>query len=325
MERNQLPRRTFLQMSASGLLAAGMISETAMASSTDDSKNPIACRDTHLQDFGAPDSWSAMKQIGVTGVEVRVDEEGGCPSLFHPSKKYSIATAQDISLLAKDIADNGLSITAFCMMNHFDERPEQELAWAEKVVEASKTLGVNAIRIDVVPRKLKGDEFLAFAISMGKKLTGAVKGSDVRYGIENHGNTTNDPAFLDRLFEGVDSDALGLTLDTANFYWFGHPLDNLYGIFEKYASRVCHTHCKSIGYPEDKRNIQRQMGWEYGKYCCPVYEGDIDFAKVASILHGAGYQGDFCIEDESLGRFPEEERGKILQQEAAHLRRLMQA
>ncbi|MEW6237231.1 MAG: sugar phosphate isomerase/epimerase family protein [Candidatus Omnitrophota bacterium] len=274
----------------------------------------IACRDVHLKNVDAPDSWSALKKIGAEGVEVWVEIDRSCPYLF-PEKKYSLKSKDAVEMLKKDLEKNGVQIAAFAMPNQFDARLEDELAWTADVVAAAKELNVKAIRIDVVPHKIQGGEFLPFAISLGKKLIEFVKGTDIRFGIENHGSTTNNPAFLDKLFDGVGSNALGLTLDTANFYWFGHPLDNLYGIYAKYASRVFHTHCKSINYPEDKRNAQRPRGWEYEKYNCPIFQGDIDFSKVVSILRSADYQGDFCIEDESLERFPASEREGILKKE----------
>ena len=64
------------------------------------------------------------------------------------------------------------------------------------------------------------------------------------------------------------------------------------------------------------------MGWEYGRYCCPIHEGDIDFGKVAAILRRADYRGDLCIENESLGKYPEAERADVVKKEAALLRAL---
>ena len=110
----------------------------------------------------------------------------------------------------------------------------------------------------------------------------ATADTGVRFGIENHGNTTNDPEFLAALFDGVGSKRLGLTLDTGNFYWFGHPLSKLYGLYEQFAPRAFHTHCKSIRYPEDDRERQRPMGWKYGEYNGPIYDGDIDFGRVVA-------------------------------------------
>jgi len=282
----------------------------------------VACRDTLLKTTKQPDSWSAMKELGVTGIEVEVNPELGCPFLEHPQKKYSLATPSAIASLKDDLSKNGLVITAFLMHNRFDERLEEELAWTKKLVAAAATLDVPVIRIDVVPRRMKREEFLPFAIKACTKLCEIVEGTRINYGIENHGSITNDPEFLRQLFAGVDSPHLGLTLDTANFYWYGHPLNELYGIFERFATRVFHTHCKSIRYPDDKKNVRRPMGWEYDRHCCPIYEGDIDFGKVVTILRKAGYGGDLCLEDESLGKYPQSQHANILKKEIALLRNL---
>jgi len=280
----------------------------------------IACRDSLLKATKKPDCWSAMKWLGVTGVEAEVNPELACPVLYHPKKKFSLATTSDIQILKDDLSKNGLFINAFLMHNRFDERLEEELEWTRKLVNAAQKLDTKVIRIDVVPRRIKREEFLPFATKVCRQLCDIVEGTSIRYGIENHGSITNDPDFLQRLFDGVGSPNLGLTLDTANFYWYGHPLADLYKIFERFAPRAFHTHCKSIRFPEDRRNTQRPMGWEYSKYSAPIYEGDIDFSKVAGILRKVNYQGDLCLENETLGKFPENKHAEILQKEIALLR-----
>jgi sugar phosphate isomerase/epimerase len=182
---------------------------------------------------------------------------------------------------------------------------------------------VKAVRIDVVVRKqMPVPEFLNLSVALLKRIMPAIQSTGVSLGVENHGRTTNDPAFLDQLFARVGSPRLGLTLDVGNFYWFGHPLSKLYGLFEHFAPRVVHTHCKSIRYPAEIRETQRKMGFEYGKYNCPVYEGDIDYRRAVAILKKAGYANDLCIENEALGKYPEAERGKVLAREVSFLKAL---
>jgi len=263
-----------------------------------------------------------MRAIGAECVEVAVAPDLSCPQLFHPARKYTLATPDGISVLRDDLTAGGGEIGAFMMGNRFDEQLEQELECTRKLVKAALQLGVKTVRIDVVPRKLSGDEFLRFAINTCRAMCDIADGTPIRFGVENHGKITNDPVFLEKLFDSVGSEKLGLTLDTANFYWWGHPVNDLYAIYEKFASRVVHTHCKNIRYPADKKNIKREMGWEYGKYCCPLYEGDIDFVRVVKILRQADYQGGLCVENESLGRFPEAERAEILKKEIAFLKGL---
>jgi len=321
LDKMQNPsRRDFLKAATGLAVGAGALGIGACGLAAESPRWPVACRDAHLRATGQPDSWAAMKELGADGAEVEVNEDLLCFSLFHPTKKYTLAGAEAIQTLKAELAEHRLAITAFCMHNRLDERLDKELAWAAKLVDAAPQLGVKAIRIDVVPRAVKREEFLPFAVKACKELCRLVEGGPVRYGIENHGNTTNDPDFLERLFDGVGSAHLGLTLDVANFYWYGHPLDELYRLYEKFAPRVVHTHCKSIRYPDDKKNTRRQMGWEYGKYCCPVYEGDVDFKRLAGILRKANYTGDLCLEDESLDKFPKDQRAGVLKREIAFLK-----
>ncbi len=316
-------RRRFIKQSATWALstaAMGVAWERAAAQNP--STLPITCRDSHLTVAGKPDCWSAMKELGLAGVEAEVALDLGCPGLTHPDTKYRLDSDASIHALRKDLAENQMLITSFLLHNRFEQQLSKEVACIRQLVKAAQALNVKVIRIDVVPDRMKRDEFLPFAIKACREICELVQDTPIRFGVENHGNTTNDPAFLDKLFDGVASSHLGLTLDTANLYWFGHPLDDLYKIFEKYASVVYHTHCKSIRFPQEKKNVRRPMGWEYGKYNCPVYEGDIDFKRIVSILRAANYAGDLCIEDESLGKFPAEERKGVFIKEVEFLKKL---
>jgi sugar phosphate isomerase/epimerase len=310
-------------MKTTGLaLSAAWLSPHPTLLAAESTKWPVGCRDIFLKTAGKPDSWSCMKALGADAIEVGVGTNLACGSLFHPERKYSVATADGIRALKDDLAANGCRISAFMMSNRFDEQLDQELRAARGLVKAAQELGVDAIRIDVIPRALKAGEFLTFAIKACKQMCEIAEGTPVRFGVENHSTTTNDPEFLDKLFNGVGSPKLGLTLDIANFYWWGHPLEHLYPIYQRFASRVVHTHCKNIKYPEDRKNVRREMGWEYAKYNCPVYEGDIDFKRVVQILRQGNYRGDLCVEDESLGKYPEADRGEIVKKEIAFLKGL---
>ncbi len=314
-----MPRRHFIKASAS-VAALAALQPGSGIKAAEKLQWPVGCRDLHLKVAGKADSWSCMQALGAECTEVDVALDLSCPNLFHPQRKYALATPEALKVIKEELAASGRRISAFMMSNRFDERLEQELECARRLSQAAQELGVDAIRIDVVPRKLKGDDFLPFAIDACKRLCQTAEGTSVRFGVENHSRVANDPAFLEKLFDGVGSDKLGLTLDTANFYWWGHPLESLYGIYRQFAPRVIHTHCKNIHYPADKQNVRRAMGWEYEKYNCPINEGDIDFKRVVAILREAGYRGDLCVEDESLGKFPENERAAILKKEISLLR-----
>jgi len=315
-------RRDFLK--ATALASVGMIaSNQRWAQAAEGAKRwPVTVRDGMLRSTRESDCWAAMKDLAVDGVEVTIGSDMSCGGLYHPQSKYVLSSPDAVAALKQELTANGMSITAFAMGNRFDVELEKEIEWMKRLVPVCTALSVRTIRIDVVPHRLKREEFLPFAIKACKEVATIAGDGNVRLGIENHGNTTNDPDFMQNLLDGVGRTNLGLTLDTGNFYWYGHPLENVYALFEKFAPRVFHTHIKSIAYPAEKKSVRREMGWKYDEYTCPIYEGDIDFKRVAQILRKGGYDGDLCIENESLGRFPAEQRRGILKKELAMLREL---
>jgi len=253
-----------------------------------------------LRFTGHNDIWTALRTMGAEGVEAEIAADLTLPGLFHPTTKYSAATVSDLQQVADDTKNAGQQITAFCMANRFEERPEFEIKWCGEVAHAAQSLGVTVIRIDVVPTKLHKAEFLKLAVEALRQIMAATESIGTSFAIENHGAVTNDPDFLRALFQEVGSERLGLTLDAANFYWFGHPLSKIYELCAAFAPHVFHTHCKSIHYPETEREIQRPIGWKYTECECSIGEGDLDYARIATILQKAGYRNDLCIEDEFM-------------------------
>lgn len=324
----QTTRREFLAGTAAicgGSLIAPFGDRSLSAAEKTSEKQPFlpaGCLDASIQHLGYKDCWAAFQAVGAEVFEAIVDDDLKLPRLFHPTKKYTVANAAGIAEAAADAKAAGLRIGALCMFNRFDERPEVEAALCTKTAQAAKQLGVSAIRIDVVPSKLERDASLKVSIDALRKIMAATEDTGVRFAIENHGHMTNDPAFLNSLFDGVGSARLGLTLDVGNFYWYGHPLSKLYGLYETFAPRVFHTHLKSIRYPADEREKQRPMGWKYQEYRCPIDEGDIDFGRVIAILRNAGYQNGLCVENSNLMNVAPAEAVKILGREIALLKKL---
>jgi sugar phosphate isomerase/epimerase len=327
--REAQTRREFLSTSARLMTAAGL---TLSALGAPPQKIYVTCRDVYLPLTGERDCWAALRALGAEGVEATIGEDLSLPGLFHSTGHYSGASESELQRLKADMQAAGGNITALCMHNRIDERREFEIAWGTKAARVAKALGVKAVRIDVWPHRIgRGQEmtdqiqaeFLDFSVSMLRELIQATEVTGVAFGVENHGYTSNRPDFLLPLFERVGSKRLGLTLDTANFYWYGHPLSKLYQLYTTLAPHVCHTHCKSINYPEAEREKQRVPGWEYARYNCPIDQGNIDFRRVVKILRDAGYGNDLCIENESLTKVAEPERAAVVKREIDFLKGLL--
>ncbi len=285
----------------------------------------VAIRDAHLKQTGIDDCWLALKELGIDAVEVAV---GDNQETFHLPKPdgitpYDLNKKEDIEQLGNRLKDERVRISAFLMANDFLNQPEQEIVNTSTVVNAAEALDVSAIRVDMVPRGQKEIDLGAFAkqcAEAASKIIEGTKACNVSLAVENHGRISNQPEFLENIFNAVESERMGQTLDTGNFYWWGHPIDEVYEIMQRFVARVRHTHAKNICYPEDQRRTKRKMGWEYKTYACPVHEGDIDHKRVVKMLADAGYQGSLTLENECIGKFPESDRLGIFKQELQHLK-----
>ena len=255
-----------------------------------------------------------LKDLNIQGVELFVKNDDTVSAIAPEGGKdrLNLANSADLATLKKQASDNGVKIAALCMGNNFNAEDKAfQIAWAVRTIRAAEALGVPAIRIDAImsgERDLPLDERLRLVSTAVKQILAETEDSSVELGIENHGFQGNDPVFVKATLDAVGNPRLGLTLDSGNYYWRGWPLSRVYEIFDEFAPFVKHTHIKNIKYPVEIRETNREMGYEYNKYVCPIHEGDIDHTRYFAALRKAGYDRDLCLEDESLGQYSVEER-----------------
>ena len=285
-------------------------------------------RDVNLIHGGFENIAEGLSYLGLDAIEVNIDREMKVRAIS-PTKQrpeFVLNSAEAIEDYKNHLAEHRVRATSFLVANNFNaDDVAAEIDWVVRVVNAAHALGMPVVRIDAAmrgERELPFEERTQRFVSCMKEVVAQTSDTDVELGIENHGRQGNDPQFLKAVLEAVGSERVGLTIDTGNFYWRGHPLERVYDILSELAPLAKHTHIKNISYPEQMRNTEREVGYEYGKYVCPIPDGDIDHARVVDILRAAGYERDLCIEDESLGKFPQRERRKVLKRDVEYLRSL---
>lgn len=226
----------------------------------------------------------------------------------------------------------GLGIRACCLLTACDFSAgdsEENVRWVVRALELAEIIDMPSIRIDSAMRRERELDFEARVRLFASNLRAALDrtaGMKVTMGIENHGFQGNNLAFQLNVYQMAGSDRLGATMDTGNFYWRGYPLSEVYGILRILAPFTKHTHMKNIKYPAETRETMREAGWKYDTYVAPLDEGDIDHAKVCRLLADAGYEGDMCIEDESLGHYPKpEDRIAVVERDVAHVKGILDA
>lgn len=289
----------------------------------------VGIRDGTLMGGGYENIAAGLRALEVTSVEMTYDRDGTVRSLTEGAERIDLSTAEGRKRLATERERAGVQISALMLANNFNAPDrDAEVAWVVGAVRAAEALGIPGLRIDSIMKgeaDLTLDERVERTVVCLRRVLEETAGSKVELGIENHGRCGNDPIFLERTIQGVGSSRFGLTLDVGNLYWYGHPLSELYRLYEKFAPHVKHTHVKNIAYPAEIREQQREIGFKYGQYSAPLAEGDIDFRRAFGILRKGGYDGDVTIEDESIGRLPTEERHGVLRRDADHLREVLQS
>ena len=274
-----------------------------------------------------PSAVEGMRHLGVDAVEIALSD-GLEVCAMDSNENIKLASDEDARAYRKHLDALGIRGTAFLTVCDFSAGDfESNARWVARAIELADILGMPAVRIDSAMRRERELDFGTRVDLFAKGLGAALErtaGSKVALGIENHGYQGNNLAFQLNVYKAVGSQRLGSTMDTGNFYWRGYPLSEVYGILNILAPFTKHTHLKNIKYPPEEREIMREAGWEYEKYVSPIDEGDIDHAKVLRLLAEAGYKGDICLEDESLGHFkPGQERMEVLERDVAHIKAII--
>jgi sugar phosphate isomerase/epimerase len=287
----------------------------------------ISIRDVMLVNAGFDSPAEGLKCLGVSAVEVALDK-GFAVFAMDSMEKVALLSDEDAGAYRKHLQGIGVRPCGFLTACDFSvDEFEDKVKWVARALELADILEMPVIRIDSAMSRERELDFDTRVNLFAKGLGAALErtaGSKVAMGIENHGFQGNNLAFQLNVYKAVGSDRLGSTMDTGNFYWRGYPLSEVYGILRILAPYVKHSHLKNIKYPPETREVTREAGWEYGRFVCPLDEGDIDHGKVVRMLAEAGYDGDLCIEDESLGHYPSgPERIAVLQRDVAHVKELL--
>jgi len=154
------------------------------------------------------------------------------------------------------------------------------------------------MRIPVV-RAFAGD--LVEGLALDKAYPRIVKGfstvaeriSDwgIMVGIENHGRLVNDGDTLASIVRDVGSSVIGITLDTGNFCWAGHSIDEAHRFFELLAPMTVSVHVKDGRFEDGAFRF------------LPAGRGDIDLKGLIRLLHRVDYPGPIVSEYEGEGDY----------------------
>ncbi len=294
----------------------------------------ISIRDVILQQLSESmgekdDLLAGLKFLDLKNLEMEFFEDGSIYLLspIKESNKVNFSVSSERDLLLEQLDKNNINISVLLMHNDFsDIYVNRQIDWILRCMEASRLLKVKVIRLDPAMHEkgLSIGEATENATKILEKVLFELSSKEkISFGLENHAEYSNNPEFLRIIFSALKDSRIGVTLDSANFYWYGFPLDRVYQLFTELAPYTKHTHRKNIKYPVELRHKQREIGYEYLKYVSPIYEGDIDHGKLVESLKKVSYAEGLCIEDESLGSFPMKEWPRIFKKDVEFLEEIL--
>ncbi len=169
-----------------------------------------------------------------------------------------------------------------------------------------------------------------------KPLVAYAEERQIRIGIENcpmyftndewpsGKNIAHSPAIWRRLFNDLDSSAIGLNYDPSHMIW--QHMDALEPI-RTFADRLFHIHAKDVRLDQDRLNEVGILSIP-NSFHTPKLPGlgDVDWGKFFSFLTDAGYDGAVCVEVEDRAYEGSlESRISALRQSVNYLRQFIPA
>lgn len=199
---------------------------------------------------------------------------------------------QKAESVRKEVESFGLKVSALSAGNDFIVLAEEEIkAQVERmgrICKLANILKTNAIRTeggrpkDSVPQE-RWVEAMAGCLT---RCVDFAEKNDVNLAVDNHGHVTNDGDLQVELFKRVGSDRVGANLDTMNYRWAGHSLEEIAHYYEIVAPYTFHSHMK-----DGTGSLKEYRGAALG-------DGEIDLKHAIKCLRDAGYDGVWCTEYE---------------------------
>jgi len=154
---------------------------------------------------------------------------------------------------------------------------EESVKGLKKAVEIAEYLGCPQIRAfgGPVPEGVSKEKAFEWCVESFKKVLPVAEESGVMVGLENHGGVTLTSDDVIAILDAVDSDWIGLNMDTNNF-----PAEDRYSHMEKVIDRIVQIHAKFFDVDENTGDTR------------------IDYDRVLPMARDAGFNGFVSIEYE---------------------------
>ncbi|MFW6182625.1 MAG: sugar phosphate isomerase/epimerase family protein [Chloroflexota bacterium] len=160
-------------------------------------------------------------------------------------------------------------------------KPEISVEYLKLAIRWAADAGAPVVNTDEGPKPTWTDEEMDFCL-MTYTLTEAARVAErhgILIGLEPHQQYSKTPDGLDRIYNLVDSPAIGINYDTGNSYLAGGS--DPYEWLERVKNRLVHVHAKDIDFEQSEAERGKVTGTPVG---CACGEGVVDWQRVIDIL-----------------------------------------
>ena len=158
-------------------------------------------------------------------------------------------------------------------------KPEISTEYLKQAIRFAVECGAPVVNTDEGPKPSwtteEEDHVLMWYVL--KEAAAVAEARGILIGLEPHQQYSQHPDGLDKIYELVDSKAIGINFDTGNSYLSGHdPIEWL----KRVKDRLVHLHAKDISVQQSEDERGKVTGTPVG---CACGEGVIDWKQVVKI------------------------------------------
>lgn len=162
-------------------------------------------------------------------------------------------------------------------------RPEIGTEYLKQTIRFAAECGAPVVNTDEGPKApwtTEAEDFVLMRYTL-KEAANVAEPRGIQIGLEPHQQYSKHPAGLERIFQLVDSPALGINFDTGNAYLCGH---DPHAWLESVLDRLVHLHAKDISVVHADQQRGKVTGTPVG---CTCGDGVIDWRKVIALCRKA--------------------------------------
>lgn len=159
-------------------------------------------------------------------------------------------------------------------------RPEIGVEYLKQAIRFAAECGAPVVNTDEGPKPTwttEAEDHVLMKYTIGEAAKVA-EPRNILIGLEPHQQYSKHPDGLDRIYQLIQSPAIGINFDTGNSYLCGH---DPYQWLERVLDRLVHLHAKDISVQQSDAERGKVTGTAVG---CACGDGVINWAKVIAIV-----------------------------------------